>query len=337
MRNTILIQFIFFSLFSFGQTFNSDPCFTKIFEDNFTTLNTTNWAVQNRLSYTDDQTWDLPANVTVPSGSGLLRIKLDKQTHNGVPYCGGEITSNTSYNPGVYVETRAKNPIGSKGFSNAVWLWGGLHNNGSKSCACAIQDPSLWCGCQNYNENDFLEYFGTQPNISSRNRIWCTANGQCVVGLGNDFKFEQEIPTDWHTYGTYWNSGRTSFHYDDKQTYTANTVSASPMMIDIDLWVHKWSVDANTSFPKYFDVDYIRVFRINRSNATCSIAINNPANVSGYTYNLKKSIKFSTTAISQNVRHSFWATDFIELGGGITNFDIPLSNQEITFGIGECW
>lgn len=337
MKKTIIIFIGILSIKSYGQTFSTDPCFSIVLEDNFNFLNTANWTVQNRISWTDALTWDLPANVTFPAGTGLLRIRLDRQAHNNRPYCGGELTGNTLYTPGIYVETRAKNPLGVNGFSNAVWLWSGFWGNGSKNCACAIQDPSLSCGCQNYHENDFLEYFGTGPNISSRNRIWCTQNGQCVVGLGNDFKFEQEVPTNWHTYGTYWNNGRTSFHYDDKLTFTGNTVSTNPMMIDIDLWAHQWTVNANTPMPKFFDVDYIRVFRITRSNAQCSTVVNNPTNLTGYTYNLKRSIRLATTAISQNVRHSFWATDFIELGGGKSNFDIPLSNQEITFGIGECW
>jgi hypothetical protein len=342
MKKTTILLISILALKLYGQTFNTDPCFTKIFEDNFNSLNTTNWSVQNRISWTDALTWNLPSNITFPSGTGVLRIKLDRQTHNGRPYCGGELTSNATYTSGIYVETRAKNPTGTNGFSNSVWLWGGLHDNGTCNCSCGFCHPTdptqniNRCGCQNYNENDFLEYFGSSPNHSSRNRIWCTQNGQCVIGLENNFHFGQDIPTNWHTYGTFWNNGRTSFHYDDKLTFTGNTVSTSPMMIDIDLWAHQWSVNANTPMPKYFDVDYIRVFRINRSNNQCGIVINNPANMTGYTYNLKKSIKLQTTAISRNIRHSFWATDFIELGHG-SNFEIPTSNQEITFGIGECW
>lgn len=346
MRKTVFLLMGSITLNLFSQTFNTDPCFTRIFEDNFNSLNTANWAVQDRLSWTDDQTWDLPANVTFPTNSGLLRIRLERRTHNGVPFCGGELTSNASYTPGIYVETRARNPTGVNGFSNAVWLWGGLNNNGTCNCACGYCDPnrtlnkdaSIYsCGCQNYNEIDFLEYFGSGLSRTNRNRFWCTQNGQCVRSIENSYEYGQDIPTDWHTYGTYWNNGNTSFYYDDKLTLTGNTVSANPMNIDIDLWAHKWTVKANTTFPKFFDVDYIRVFRINRSNNQCSIAINNPANLTGYTWNLKRSIIFNTTVLPANQRLSFWATNLIELGGGNTNFDIPTSNQEITFAIGECW
>lgn len=331
-RNIILIlSFIWHT--SYCQTFQNDPCFTRIFEDNFTTLNTTNWAVQNRISWTDDSTWDLPANVTIQN-SDFLRILLERRRHNGRPFCGGEITSTALYNAGTYFETRARNPTGPKGFCSAVWTWHGLNNNGTMNCACAIQNPSLRCGCQNYHELDFLEYFGTEKNRSSRNRIWCTQNGMCTIGIEDNYYFGTDIPTDWHTYGCYWNRQGTSFFYDDKVTLATNTVSQHPMNIDISLWAHHWSVDANTTFPKEFLVDYIRVFRINRSNNQCSVIINNPANLTGYTWNLKRSITFTTTVLPSNQRLSFWATDFIDLNGGLT---IPTSNQEITFAIGECW
>jgi len=99
----IKLTIIFFNFSgSIAQTFSTDPCFSLIFQDNFTTLNTANWAVQNRASWTNTQTWDLPANVTIQNND-FLRILLERRLHHGLPFCGGEITSNTIYSLGIYI------------------------------------------------------------------------------------------------------------------------------------------------------------------------------------------------------------------------------------------
>jgi hypothetical protein len=314
------------------QHYSTDQTFEIIFQDEFNglTIDVNKWQVDQSTRVPNKIT-NNPSNVVVTNGN--LECWAKNQTYNGFPYTEAAVLSKTSFVSGFFIEMRCKLAPGT--YTNTgAWLWGGLHDNGTYCNNCFDYQGNYVnkkCGCQNYNEVDFYEYYGDVQESTGQYHT-CHTNGNCVMSQGNAFKVT--YPNDYHIVGFYRNPIKSYIYFDEKLVESRKTPINKSVKLVLYLWLRDY-VNNSQPFPVKTLFDYVRVYRLKKD---CNTVVTQIPNFNIYNYALKKSIKLtSNTIIPSSKKINLWAKDFIELGGGNTNFDIPVSNQEIAFGIGECW
>src|SRR2546421_2279880 len=227
---------------------------TLIFDDEFdgTTLDTTKWTTcyPEGCDHGELNLY-IPDDVIVSNGT--LKLRAEKRSVGGKNYVSGMIqsgpsqltpnTSKFSFTYG-YMEMRAKVPRG-KGMWPAFWT---------------LPSDLSWPP-----EIDVFEILGDRTNTIYMTYHYPTAtNGKVASGgkwNGPDFS------ADWHTYAVDWEPNVIIWYVDgiERLRYTDTThIVKKPMYLIANLavgGVSPGAPDASTSFPSYYEIDYIRVWK----------------------------------------------------------------------------
>ncbi len=251
-----------------GQTGN----WNLIFNDEFngSALDTTKWVTCYSYSLSDngcghsngELQYYLPRNVTVSYGTVKLRGKKetyvapDGKTYN---YTSGMISTGRNkldtsmpakfkYQYG-YAEMRAKVPKG-KGYWPAFWM-----------LPFSDTDPNKWPP-----EIDAMEILGDKISTVYMSHHHKDLSGNLVTDtkswVGSDFS------TGFHVYAVDWEPNAIRWYVDGVErrvAYTDTTwIPAEPMHLLANLAIGgDWpgSPDSTTSFPRNFEIDYVRVWQ----------------------------------------------------------------------------
>jgi beta-glucanase (GH16 family) len=300
-----------------------NPNWELIFEDNFNTLNRTNWNVIDGM-----QSWEIPQwkvyyrdnsnNVYINSGELNLDTRLEN--FNGQSMTSGRLVSTNSYGKGCYYEFRTKydnkyeiyssNPNDNKGFWPAIWMLGG-------SC------PG------NYQEIDFYDN-QLKGQVYTVGYIYCDVNSNRSengkYAPFNNFIFNEN---NFNINAGLWTKKTINYILNDQIVYSSinNDAISYPMQIRID---QNCDVMNSSLYPIKHVIDYVRIWRLRKD---CNTIVTIIPNFNTFTYGIKKSITLSnSTTIPLNSNISLLATDYIELNN---NFFIP-NNTEIEFGTTDC-
>jgi beta-glucanase (GH16 family) len=182
---------------------------------------------------------------------GLLRLKAEKRTMGGQPYTSGIIASFRKFVQQYgYFEMRAKLPKG-KGFWPGFWLLPHLYAEGDK-------------------EIDIIEHLGHEVNrihMSFHIKLDGKFNGIGQQWDGPDFT------ADFHTFGLEWRPGLLVWYIDgvERARLADPTVPSQKMFVLVNLAVGgTWPGPpaADTVFPSYLDIDYVRVYQYDEHDLT---------------------------------------------------------------------
>ncbi len=190
--------------------------------------------------------WYLPGNVEV--NGGLLRLRADNSPvtapdGRNFPYTSGMVSSFRRFEFTYgYVEMRAKMPRG-KGMWPAFWL---------------LPASEEWPP-----EIDILEVLGHQTDV-----VYTTLHykleGQPHLSIGQSYA-GPDFAADFHIFAVNWRAGEIQWYVDGNPVFrVTNNVPAQPMYILANLAVGgDWpgSPNADTPFPGYYEIDYIRVYQ----------------------------------------------------------------------------
>jgi beta-glucanase (GH16 family) len=227
---------------------------TLIFDDEFdgTSLDTTKWTTCYPEGC-DHRELNLYVPDDVIVSNGTLKLRAEKRSVGGKNYVSGMIqsgpshlapnTSKFSFTYG-YMEMRAKVPKG-KGMWPGFWT---------------LPIDLSWPP-----EIDVLEILGDSTNIIHLTYHYPTASdGDSARGrkwTGPDFS------ANWHTYAVDWEPNVIIWYVDgiERLRYTDTTrIVKKPMYLIANLAVggdSPGAPDASTSFPSYYEIDYIRVWK----------------------------------------------------------------------------
>jgi beta-glucanase (GH16 family) len=180
--------------------------------------------------------------------NGTINIRADTRHMNGYNYTSGMLTTYGSFSQlHGYYEIRAKLPRGA-GLWPAFWL---------------LPDPR---GIS-VPELDVFEFRGFEPNTIYMSNHWLQ-NGQ-VLKQTTYYKDGPDYTQDFHTFALDWGPSVMHWYVDGvlRRTMTQG-VSTVPMVLLVNLaiggsWVG--APDANTPFPSYYQIDYVRVYE----NTSC--------------------------------------------------------------------
>jgi len=312
---------------AFSQYPQQDKNWQIVFEDDFSTFNTTRWSkgfglhgdyeYGNPKKQNEEPQVYLQDNVFIQNGK--LVLQAQKQTYpcpkgmgyencmyGGIhSYTSGKIVSNSKYKYG-YFEIYAKLPTGTA-FFPAFWLW--------------QQGPDKYW----YNEIDIMEANGCDPTWTSNNY---------KAKIGNDSVcFPHAIHHScnyangsYHWFGVEWDSKKIIWYIDRKIvreiSNDTNGIGAyNPLQIIINLALFPPTWDScypinNALFPATMNVEQCNHYQLKYD---CNTVVNEISNYNTFNYAVKKSIALSgisSLSLGQNV--FLRATDFIELKEGFT-------------------
>ncbi|WP_249414100.1 MULTISPECIES: glycoside hydrolase family 16 protein [Alteribacter] len=183
-----------------------------------------------------------PENVSVRNGNLILSSKIE--IYEDRSYTSGAVHSKDkfSFKYGK-IEMRARLPEG-KGMFPAFWLLPNIDHT--------------WLP-----EIDILEMLGDKPN-----EIWMVVHWEDEEGnLSSDFSsyYGSDYSKGYHTYGIEWNPSEIRWFIDGIERFKTNQfVPHEEMYLYINTAIGgDWpgSPDKTTSFPQFFEVDYVRVYR----------------------------------------------------------------------------
>jgi beta-glucanase (GH16 family) len=208
-------------------------------------------------SYTVDD------DVIVADGS--LRLRTDRRTvagRNEKPgtfhFTQGLVSTHDKFAfTHGYIEIRARFPVG-KG------LW-----------------PCFWLMAQHQTwppEFDVAEYYGGQ-----RKMHFGLAHGTLDdIRWDSSGDTNMEAVCDWHTYALEWMPGRAVWSVDGipRKTIKAEYVPSTPMYVVLSNSVSSalgpsGAPDADTVFPNYFEIDYVRVYKAPAAGAVEAVLARN--------------------------------------------------------------
>ena len=220
-----------------------------VFSDEFngTALDLTRWNKHYWWGRTNSDNSELEyyADDAFNFQNGYLRLSADRRSMGGFQYTSGMIASHDKFSFQYgYVEIRARVPAG-RGLWPAFWL--------------------LPASRQYTSEIDVLEALGQEPT-----RVYMTNWDLNPNGNGDGFPIQSDylgpdFSQAFHTYGVEWGPGMIIWYIDGTERFrTRRAVPHQLMYIIANLAVGgDWpgSPDANTPFPSYYDIDYIRVYQ----------------------------------------------------------------------------
>ncbi|MCO5269897.1 MAG: glycoside hydrolase family 16 protein [Brumimicrobium sp.] len=339
MKKTILIVPLLSFLWIFGQTPANDPHWELVWEDNFNTLNTNVWLVQNNFDHYggEPQVYtNRLHNVFVSNGSLVLRVRKEtyscptgslnqwecaRQFKTGRPYryTSGWVETKQAYNTQYgYIESRIKLPYGY-GFWPAFWTFVGDGVSGSNAA-----------------EIDIFEMLGHSPS----NEI--TTNIHLNYPDGNIY-FQKQTPTNydynntWHTYGIEWSPSKIIWYVDGSPIRLfPNHGIIDPVRIILNLAIEPdYLPNSSTPFPSDMLVDYVKVYDLKKD---CS----NDLNVCNYNFGtydnkVKKSITIGNGSCtnSLNVGQNIFlrASEGVLING---DFTVPIGS-ELYIDVNPCY
>ncbi len=310
----ILLQFIF--MIVYAQFPSNDGTWELKKEDQFNSYVSADWRntypwgnFNNGAEYND------PANLIY--SNGWLKIKSDRKnppvtdptTGKVYYYQGGVIQSKFTYKYG-YFESSIKTPIG-KGYWPAYWLWRATH-------------------CQWYDEIDIHERGGdisVTSNETSESNHWflyCDSNDKDITTFVKNVDNTINNCANAHTYSLLWQPNRMTYYIDNSTVHIKQEPVNSPshdLELIFNFAIDPWTLpNQNTTFPAYFEIDYIKVWQLKTACSTSeSICTFTKAS---YDQKVKKDITFGGTSCNTSMNTSdavaFWAKDHIILDKNCT-------------------
>lgn len=275
MKCLILIIPIFICNWMFGQTPSNDPHWVLVWADNFNTLNTNIWLVQNNFDHYggEPQVYtNRVDNVFVNNGHLVLRAKKEtyscpsgsinqwkcaRQNKTGQPYdyTSGWVETKQAFNTQYgYIESRIKLPNGH-GFWPAFWTYvgSGVSNN------------------TNAAEIDIFEMLGSDyraPHIVGTN-IHLAYSGN-LPDYGQDLIPVNFSYTSWHTYGIEWSPSKIIWYIDGYPSRIyPNPGVVDPVRIILNFALEPWAPpNQSTPFPADMIVDYVKVYELRKDCGT---------------------------------------------------------------------
>lgn len=177
---------------------------------------------------------------------GRLKIRADRRAYNGYAYTSGMIhTRNKFSQERGYFEIRARWPKGS-GLWSSFWLL-------PKS--------------QTFPPEVDFEFLGRTPKALFTNVHYTSADGQRGQS-GWWYSTSIDLTADFHTYALEWTPEELIWYMDGvvlRRHANVATLPGEPMYLLLDLSIGGWWADVgspnSTSFPQYFEVDYVRVWQ----------------------------------------------------------------------------
>lgn len=211
------------------------------FEDH--ALNRSKWTTENWAAEKNNELqFYTPQNIMLENG--LLKIVSEKESFEGREYTSGALHTKNKFSF-LYgkVELRAKLPSG-QGMFPAFWMM--------------PNQEQTWLP-----EIDILEMLGHQPD-----EIWMV-----VHWLDNDNRLKSssssykgpDYSADYHTFGIEWSPDQITWFIDGIERYqTDDYIPDQEMYLYVNTAIGgNWpgSPDQTTTFPQYFEIDYIRVYQ----------------------------------------------------------------------------
>lgn len=218
-----------------------------MFSDEFdgTQLDAGKWKTELRWGRKNPPELQYYATDALEVGNGMLRIRAEQRKMDGMAYTSGVISTFDQFKFAFgYVEMRAKMPIG-QGLWPAFWLLADDHRS-----------PA---------EIDVMEYLGDEPQ-----KVWTTLHYDDATDpsdMENRFWIGPDFSRDFHTFAMKWDPSTVTWYVDGVERFrVTDRVPTKPMYLIANMAVGgQWpgNPDANTAFPAYFDIDYIRVYQFN--------------------------------------------------------------------------
>jgi len=313
MKITISAIIALASPFLFGQNPSDDPHWNLVWGDDFNSLNTSIWKVQNHFDHYggEPQVYtNRTDNVFIDNGNLVLKVREEtyscpssalnqwgcaRQDNLGIPYeyTSGWVETNATYNIQYgYLESRVKLPYG-KGFWPAYWTFVGTGVSGTNAA-----------------EIDIFEMLGshsTSELTTNYHHDYCSSSrpdytgGSCPQLPSH---YEKSAPTgfswdqQWHTYAVEWSPSKIIWYVDGFPIRTFNQTGQTdpatgmpiypidPVRIILNFAIEPWSLPDNTTpFPSEMRVDYVRVYQLD--NSQCSTTDMNVCNYNFSTHDNK--------------------------------------------------
>lgn len=337
-RLSLLLFFLFATIFVYGQTPDLDWSWQSVFVDNFNTIDDNRWYVldNNVPGNPDDNSEEeyifLSSNVYLSISflpfERWISVRLAKLSsplphpnggsclyNNQHFYTAGRVKSKIPYHYGFF-EIKTLLPQGECNFP-AFWL----HNEQKTGSA-----PF-------YNEIDVMEFFGDMDNM-------ITTNIHCSVVYPFDSLDRQYDVTpvnnvhNYHTYAVEWSKSRIIWFVDGEivRVFANNHRGVgiqNPMYLYFTNSRYDLGSDEETAYPGIMKIKQISSYELKCDSLTI---VNGILDFDTYNYALKKSISLgSETTFPVNGNISLRATDYIEWRPG---FEIPFGT-EVFFEVGH--
>ena len=185
-------------------------------------------------------------------GNSNLVIRSRRRSLGGCEFTSGAIVSKFAQAYGRF-EIRAKLPVGGQGLWPALWLVPSDTWPPEIDIVEAVNDMStIW----------MVYHWGTESNHQS--------DGSSYSGLSSP-------STAFHIFALEWEPGAIRWYIDDvlRKTHTGSDVTNIPMQIYLNTALGgDWpgSVGSSTSFPQYFLIDYVRIYKKATQGGTLDVS-----------------------------------------------------------------
>lgn len=225
-----------------------------VWEDNFNTLNATDWVtVDAPGGINDELQYHRPQNRFISGGN--LNIVAKNENFGGRNYTSGKIASTKRFRYGKF-EFRAKLPPG-KGMHSALWL---VQGDCSANVPCPTWPPEI----------DIVEGLGDQVTTAYQTVHYQTCEGCRWPNWDYNFSGPtiSNFSQNWHVYSVEWFEDVIRWYVDGTMTKewypsAGAFMPAEDMRIIIDIAVggsFPGSPDGTTVFPQTMFVDYVKVY-----------------------------------------------------------------------------
>ncbi len=329
MKITITLIVALCSTLLFGQNPSNDPHWNLVWGDEFNSLNTSIWKVQNHFDHYggEPQVYtDRPENVFIDNGNLVLKVQDEtyscpssavnqwgcaRQNNLGIPYeyTSGWVETKATYNTEYgYIESRVKLPYG-QGFWPAFWTFVGGGVTGVNAAEIDIFEMLGNHPSSDLTTNLHHEYCNSsRPDYSSGN---CTQLPSFYeISEPTGFSWDQQ----WHTYGIEWSPSKIIWYVDGfpirffNQTGQTDPATGTPIYpvdpvrIILNLALAPWSPpNGSTPFPSEMRIDYVKVYELDNSQCN-TIDLNACSyNFSTHDNKVKRNITIGTGGCSNSL------------------------------------
>jgi hypothetical protein len=290
-------------------------------------------------------------------------------------YTKGELLGNNAYKYG-YFESRFKvnRPAGpsNTGIGQCFWLYPlvapNVPNYSRQYCNSEIDIAENFAdvGLQTFGaivsqSDDSLE-FGCylDPKFYITSKCNCPNSGNCDPLILKDLFAPYVAQNEFHTYALEWTPSSFKYFYDNKLLATINNIGPQkipenfePMAIIFDIEAAQGDlnthsrcenvIDGVTQFPFEFEIDYVRLYKLDLTNCTQILPIiNSQTGFNTFVSNpqVRKSINISNDlALSSAIKVAGFqniyirAADYIEINEG---FEVDETSEFLADVIGGC-
>lgn len=361
MKKTILLISLLLGLWTFGQTPANDPHWELVWEDNFNSLNTNIWLVQNNFDHYggEPQVYtNRSDNVFISNGSLVLRARNEtyscpagsvnqwgcaRQYYNtGQPYSytSGWVETKQAYNTQYgYIESRIKLPNGH-GFWPAFWTFIGDGVSGSNAAEIDVFEMlgSDTLAPHKVGTNIHKEYCPAQTvNCATLYQQLCPNDNPNILCNGQDLIPVNFSYVDWHTYAIEWSPSKIIWYIDGFPVRIyPNPGIIDPVRIILNFAIEPWALpNQTTPFPSEMFVDYVRVYEMNNDCNTNMDVCN--YNFSTHDNRVKRNITIGngtcTNTIGSGQNIYLRASEGILING---DFTMPLGS-ELYIDVNSCY